>query len=149
MVNDKYLIGSRRRKFFMPLAREIASSFPWPDEGPTVEELREVETRIFIACCETYKTVFGPKLLGQKLESTTTRNVATKAQETSGEGCSDVGAIPTCSTLREYFDTSGMPPMKRISLLRKAGCTCPTPLLGERPNVGPRCRLCNTVGKWE
>ena len=26
-----------------------------------------------------------------------------------------------------------------------AGCTCPQPLLGFRPNVGPRCRLCNVV----
>ena len=29
--------------------------------------------------------------------------------------------------------------------LRKAGCRCNQPLLGYRPEVGPRCRLCNTV----
>ena len=29
--------------------------------------------------------------------------------------------------------------------LRDAGCSCRRPLLGFRPNVGPRCRLCNTV----
>lgn len=32
-----------------------------------------------------------------------------------------------------------------IKRLRKAGCLCPTPLIGERPDIGPRCRLCNTV----
>lgn len=30
-------------------------------------------------------------------------------------------------------------------LLRQAGCICPRPLLGYRPGVGPRCRLCNLV----
>jgi len=34
-------------------------------------------------------------------------------------------------------------------LLHKFGCTCPDPLLGYRPGVGPRCRLCNTVAKIE
>lgn len=33
------------------------------------------------------------------------------------------------------------------SLLRSAGCKCKQPLLGYRPNVGPRCRLCNVVAK--
>lgn len=37
-----------------------------------------------------------------------------------------------------------MPDVQRIGLLRSAGCSCPTPLLGWRPMVGPRCRLCNT-----
>lgn len=32
-----------------------------------------------------------------------------------------------------------------IALLRRAGCKCNLPLLGYRPKVGPRCRLCNTV----
>jgi hypothetical protein len=30
------------------------------------------------------------------------------------------------------------------AMLRSAGCVCTRPLLGERPGVGPRCRLCNT-----
>ena len=34
-----------------------------------------------------------------------------------------------------------------IELLRRAGCTCPVPLVGYRPGVGPRCRMCNTVAK--
>lgn len=29
-------------------------------------------------------------------------------------------------------------------LLKEAGCKCNLPLLGYRPNKGPRCRLCNT-----
>lgn len=29
--------------------------------------------------------------------------------------------------------------------LREAGCKCERPLLGYRPNVGPRCRLCNVI----
>ncbi len=36
-----------------------------------------------------------------------------------------------------------------ISLLRKAGCDCVDVLLGYRPNIGPRCRMCNTVAKIE
>jgi len=35
----------------------------------------------------------------------------------------------------------------RVALLRKAGCNCERPLLGWRPQVGPRCRLCNTVAE--
>ncbi len=34
---------------------------------------------------------------------------------------------------------------QRTEELRKAGCTCSSPLHGWRPRVGPRCRLCNTV----
>jgi hypothetical protein len=33
--------------------------------------------------------------------------------------------------------------------LQKVGCSCKRPLLGYRPGVGPRCRLCNTVAKEE
>ena len=33
------------------------------------------------------------------------------------------------------------------AILRQAGCQCSKPLLGWRPKVGPRCRLCNTEGK--
>ena len=33
-----------------------------------------------------------------------------------------------------------------IGALRSAGCTCLWPLLGHRPGVGPRCRLCGTQG---
>jgi hypothetical protein len=38
-----------------------------------------------------------------------------------------------------------------VPLLRAAGCHCPQPLLGWRPFVGPRCRLCNVEaeGKME
>ena len=36
-----------------------------------------------------------------------------------------------------------------IAHLRDAGCECESPLLGYRPKVGPRCRLCNTVAKVE
>lgn len=32
-----------------------------------------------------------------------------------------------------------------IADLRKAGCKCLWPLLGYRPYIGPRCRLCNVV----
>ena len=35
----------------------------------------------------------------------------------------------------------------RVAALREAGCECEKPLLGWRPNVGPRCRLCNTVAE--
>jgi hypothetical protein len=35
----------------------------------------------------------------------------------------------------------------QIDLLHEAGCTCPSPLLGYKTNVGPRCRLCGTVAK--
>ncbi|HEY1700766.1 MAG TPA: hypothetical protein VGG75_13720 [Trebonia sp.] len=40
-------------------------------------------------------------------------------------------------------------------LVRAAGCRCERPLLGWRPQAGPRCRLCNatadlpTVLLWE
>ena len=34
---------------------------------------------------------------------------------------------------------------RQVGLLRGAGCTCSPPLLGYRPGVGPRCRLCNRV----
>lgn len=34
-----------------------------------------------------------------------------------------------------------------IEELRDAGCKCPKPLLGYRPNIGPRCRLCGTIVK--
>lgn len=37
---------------------------------------------------------------------------------------------------------------RNTAILRAAGCTCPEPLLGETPHVGPRCRLCNTQGKF-
>jgi hypothetical protein len=32
----------------------------------------------------------------------------------------------------------------RLEALREAGCKCPEPLFGWRPQKGPRCRLCNT-----
>lgn len=35
--------------------------------------------------------------------------------------------------------------LNSISLLEGAGCDCEKPLLGERPGVGLRCLLCNTV----
>ena len=35
----------------------------------------------------------------------------------------------------------------RVALLREAGCDCENPLLGWRPDVGPRCRMCNTVAE--
>lgn len=34
---------------------------------------------------------------------------------------------------------------ERLRLLVEAGCTCPVILLGWRPGVGPRCRMCGTV----
>jgi hypothetical protein len=34
---------------------------------------------------------------------------------------------------------------ENLAALRIAGCACPLPLFGYRPNVGPRCRLCNTA----
>lgn len=34
-----------------------------------------------------------------------------------------------------------------VALLRAAGCTDKWPLLGYRPGVGPRCRLCNREAK--
>lgn len=45
---------------------------------------------------------------------------------------------PNCDCVKKY-----------TKMLRKFGCKCPKPLLGYRPNVGPRCRLCNTLGKFE
>ncbi len=34
--------------------------------------------------------------------------------------------------------------------LKRHGCKCPDGgLLGTRPGVGPRCRLCNTQITWE
>lgn len=33
--------------------------------------------------------------------------------------------------------------------LRRAGCKCESPLLGYRPDVGYRCRLCNVVSDKE
>ena len=30
-----------------------------------------------------------------------------------------------------------------VEHLRSLGCVCPKPLVGYRPNAGPRCRLCN------
>jgi hypothetical protein len=33
--------------------------------------------------------------------------------------------------------------------LRRAGCKCESPLIGYRPGVGIRCRLCDTVAKNE
>lgn len=33
----------------------------------------------------------------------------------------------------------------QLARLRVYGCRCETPLLGWRPGIGPRCRLCNTV----
>lgn len=37
----------------------------------------------------------------------------------------------------------------KMHLLRKAGCECDLPLLGERSGVGPRCRLCNAEARYE
>lgn len=37
----------------------------------------------------------------------------------------------------------------RMKLLREAGCNCVLPLLGERPQIGPRCRVCNTQAIWD
>lgn len=37
--------------------------------------------------------------------------------------------------------------MNNIDVLRIAGCRCEVPLVGWRPNVGPRCRLCNVVAE--
>lgn len=34
-----------------------------------------------------------------------------------------------------------------IDAVRHAGCCCVAPLLGHRPGVGPRCRLCNSEAK--
>ena len=34
-----------------------------------------------------------------------------------------------------------------VKALRSAGCKCTKPLLGYRPGVGPRCRLCNTIAE--
>lgn len=34
--------------------------------------------------------------------------------------------------------------LRHVELLRQAGCKCQRPLLGYKPSVGPRCRLCNT-----
>lgn len=39
-----------------------------------------------------------------------------------------------------YYDTDCP---RCIDAIRHAGCTCKKPLLGHRPGVGPRCRLCN------
>jgi len=36
-----------------------------------------------------------------------------------------------------------------IDALHAAGCKDEKPLLGYRPGVGPRCRLCNTVAEIE
>lgn len=35
------------------------------------------------------------------------------------------------------------------TILKKNGCRCERPLVGYRPNVGPRCRLCNVVAETE
>lgn len=35
--------------------------------------------------------------------------------------------------------------IKARRLLKQAGCKCKPPLIGERPGVGPRCKLCGTV----
>ncbi len=35
--------------------------------------------------------------------------------------------------------------MRQMDLLRLAGCRCENPLIGYRPDAGPRCRLCNVV----
>lgn len=38
---------------------------------------------------------------------------------------------------------------EQYDLLYDAGCRCSSPLLGYRPDVGPRCRLCGTVAHIE
>jgi len=38
---------------------------------------------------------------------------------------------------------------KIIKILRKFGCECYLPLFGERQDIGPRCRLCDTQGHWK
>lgn len=40
-----------------------------------------------------------------------------------------------------------MSEVEKVRLLHEAGCKYTKPLLGWRPGVGPRCRLCNTVAK--
>ncbi len=41
-------------------------------------------------------------------------------------------------------DIHTMTDKQKVEYLREAGCTCGKPLLGYIPDVGPRCRLCNT-----
>ena len=43
----------------------------------------------------------------------------------------------------------GMKDWDQKERLRLAGCRCDPPLLGYRPKVGPRCRLCNTIAYTE
>lgn len=54
--------------------------------------------------------------------------------------------------LNGWIEVLNQPEQERedrdTAILREAGCTCPEPLLGETPGVGPRCRLCNTQGKF-
>lgn len=38
-----------------------------------------------------------------------------------------------------------LPLSRQEEMLWLAGCTCDQPLLGWRPNKGPRCRMCNVV----
>lgn len=50
-----------------------------------------------------------------------------------------------------WMDGSPLNPQERsdIAALRNAGCRCLWPLIGHRPGVGPRCRMCNVQARGE
>jgi hypothetical protein len=48
-------------------------------------------------------------------------------------------------TLSEAYRALTPEQREQVDRLRQAGCKCSIPLLGYRPGVGPRCRLCNVV----
>lgn len=54
----------------------------------------------------------------------------------------DVGSLFDFLAAQAVHEEHLMRYMEEI--LRMAGCQCKKPLLGFKPNQGPRCRLCNT-----
>lgn len=69
------------------------------------------------------------------------------------EDLNSLNRIEQSGTLsREFSDQpyATMPFSEQNKRLWDAGCRCTTPLLGWRPFVGPRCRLCNiTANAWD
>lgn len=86
----------------------------------------------------------------QEIEPTIdeTREFQQTKEESEGMGAQSSLVFGNKPELKWPYDTPEKKE-KATQLLRDAGCKCEQPLLGYRPGVGPRCRLCNTVAESE
>jgi hypothetical protein len=64
------------------------------------------------------------------------------ASESLAEAAPQILALIKARTPAPEGEASWIEPAL-VDHLRFLGCVCPKPLVGYRPNAGPRCRLCN------